>query len=627
MNPGDRPVPLPPWETAASHFTAEWPGPAERDRPLRAGLLRCAAGAGPLAEALLPAWSRPADDIPFLAALPAEAWATLAAAGLIEALGPGGAAGAAAPPGEAAAEPDAAAAPPGRSGAPIVAIIDDGIGFLNARFRHSPTATRFAAVWLMSNRRFGGQVLRRAEIDAWLAQGDRLDEAAVYRRLNADLHDPAAHRATEMSFSHGTHTLDLAAGAWPDTGDPVAEWPLLAVQLPPEAVDNTAGTQLEPLIVEALRWCLAQAAAMGGAAPLVVVVPLATFAGPKDGTKPVEALMAQMLDGWIAATGRQARVMLAWGNARLNRQAARLTPAPDAPAAIAWRLMPEDETASYLELRSPDAAGLSRLSLRITPPGAAAAQALPPLPPDTHAPLRDAQGRVVGRAYHVGPRPSAPGVVTPAHLVLAMAPTEETDPARPLAPHGAWGIGLAVGPGGPLPLRLEVQRDDSLLGSAPKGRQSWLDDPATPLAEVETAPWGDPLTGGPVTRAGTQSSFASAPSAAVITVAAARGIGEAPTPAPYSAEGAADLPPGGPRLAAVADRSAVRPGVLAAGTLTGSVRAGDGTSAATGLAARALAAAWNRDGTTPPGPAETLALVAHPAAAGEAPRLGAGTIG
>ena len=546
------------------------------------------------------------------------------------------------------AQPEPAAgsrapAPPLRKDVPVVAVIDDGIGWLNQRFcRRNPGAaadaplrTRFHAVWLQSfaispqgAQVVGGRILRRAEIDVHLALGERLEEETAYRRLNAQLYDPETPRMSSHSTSHGTHTLDLAAGADPCGADPARDWPLLAVQLPPEAGGDTAGAALGPTVGGGGRWCLKEARAMGGTGPLIINISYATFAGPKDGTKAVEAQIARAVDQWQARTGRQARVVLAWGNARRSRQAARLVLTPGNPAqALDWRLPPDDYTASYLEFRPDQPADLDRLALVLTPPGPGAApQVIGPIPPDTFLPVTDAAGRPAGRFARVGPRVTAPGITTPAHAVLAMAPTEEDGP-RPRAPHGAWGLSLSAGGTRPLALRLEVQRDDTAMGYRQNGRQSRLDHPLAEGRDDETAGQGAPGPGCPVTFAGTHSSFVTSPSPCLIAVAAARA--DNLSPARYSAEGAA-WTKAGPEIAALGDRGPARPGLAAAATHSGGARMLDGTSAAAARASRVLALHLSGPAPHPaPGPAEIAALVAGwgvAASAADAARVGAGVL-
>jgi hypothetical protein len=522
---------------------------------------------------------------------------------------------------------------------PIVAVIDDGIGFLNARFcvadpatrNGLPFRTRFHAVWLQSLRATPtalgalatGRILTRGVIDAMLSQGPRLEESATYRALNQALLHPSAPRLSERGTSHGTHVLDLAAGAWPeDAADPVRNWPLLAVQLPPEAVDDTAGTLLEPLLVQGVRWCLRQAEAISNTAPVVINISYATFAGPKDGTKSVEAQMARAVAKWRARTGREARIVLAFGNARLTRQAARMVLVPGATQGIRWQLPPDDHTASYLELRPDAPADMGRLTLALTPPRGTA-QVIGPIPAESWVPVLGSAGNELGRFYHIGPRVTAPGTVSPAHGLLAMAPTEAKG-SRPRATHGGWGIAVSVTGAAAVPLRLEVQRDDTPMGYRLNGRQSYLDHPLAEGWDAESRDYGAPDSGCPITRAGTHSSFVTSPHPAMISVAAARD--DTGGPSRYSAEGAAWTVTG-PDLSALADRSpGGAPGLVAAGTFSGSGRSLDGSSAAAARVTRALALHLAA-GPSAPGPAEIAALVAaHGQPATDTARLGAGVL-
>ncbi len=521
--------------------------------------------------------------------------------------------------------------------APLVAVIDDGIGFLHRRFCRRDGGllrTRFHAVWLQAFRTvphplFGpsytlaGQVLQGAEIDALLALGPRLEEGKIYRALNRQLLESGAHRSSEYGFSHGTHIMDTAAGADPDGEGEASRWPLLAVQLPSEAVDHTSGVELEPMIVRGVAWILHKAARIGGMAPVVINISFATFAGPKDGTKAIEAQIARRLGAWQARTGRVARVVLAFGNDRLNRQAARMDLIPGAAQRIDWRLQPDDRAASYLEIRSDAGADLGALSMAITCPGGAE-QPLGPLPANAWRTVHGPFGAPVGRLYHIGPRITAPGTLTPAHLVLAAAPTL-AEAGRMRAPFGAWRIALSAARA--MTVRIEVQRGDTPRDYRPNGRQSRLDHPLAHAWDTGAAAFVRPGPGCPITRAGTHSSFVTAPSPAMLCVGAARG--DTGAPSPYSAEGAPWTRPA-PSLAAIADRGPALRGVVGAGTHSGAGRTLDGTSVAAARVTRALAEIWATGGVQDqPDPQELARLIAERGAPGApvfVPRQGAGVI-
>ena len=551
---------------------------------------------------------------------------------------------------------------------PVVGVIDDGIGFLNARFREDDaTRTRFDAVWLQA---FGalrdwpaglpkppfrsgqlathsGAILGRAEID-WLL-GCGLGEEAIYRRLSRALHRPGAHRSLERAFSHGTHVADLAAGADPRSGDPALRWPMLGVQLPPEAVDDTAGTYLDVLGFQAVRWILRRARALGRG-PVIVNVSFGSVAGPKDGTRPVEWLIARELALFEAQTGRCARLNWAFGNARLNRQVARLRPGDTRP--VSWRLQPDDRAASFLEIR-PEGGRVEELTLEIASPAGGVWCVRAPAPGGAVVLLSG--GREALKLYR--PRPRGPHwhPRPDSHLVLAAAPTmlaPGVPPDQPRAAAGAHALVLRWD-ARPAPIRLEVQRGDTPIGRRANGRQSYLDHPAARDREPKTVG----LTGtgtSPITRAGTHSAYVTArspdgakPSEQVMSTGAARPgrRPEGPRPAVHSAEGAAWSTPG-PAFSAPAQRGVGLRGLLGSGTLNGSVRSADGTSVAAPCASRALAATLEAEGCVPGLPRDRLARVvvaAHGAPAdparealapthpdrlrpGDAARLGAGTI-
>lgn len=616
------PQPIAPWDDAYRHWARHLArlGPSTADpvlvQPALVRLRRDGAGFGAARAAVLaaladgalilsdPGGEVPADDEPFVLSWPGDDPGAVAqrfgaALEVVQLCAP-----VACPEG---APPGVRPAPGGGDARPLVAVIDDGIAFLNPRFcRAGPSGlrTRLAAIWVQAFRAagpgaqaLGGRVIEAAEIDAHLAQGDRLDAGAVYRALNASLFAPGAHRGTEMAASHGTMMLDLAAGGDPEGG------PLLAVQVPPEAVDDTGGTALEPLVVLALRWVLDRAEAMGGTGPVIVNLSFATFAGPKDGTKPAEALMARMLERWQARTGRVARLVMAFGNGRTADLCARMVLAPGQVRDLGWRLPPDDHTASFLELRPDDPARMADLGLALAPPGGDA-QPLGPLPPDHWRAVID-RGAEVGRFHHIGARPSAPGLATPAHGVLAIAATVE-EGARPVARVGLWRLVLTNRGAAPLALRIEVQRGDTPGGYRPSGRQTRLEDTGDPPA---------------ITTAGAHSSLVTARSPCLWPVGAALADGR---PAPWSGEGSAATIPG-PVLAAVADRGGVTPGVPAAGTGSGAVSAVGGTSAAAALVTRALARHLAAGGEADP--AALVAAMGRPADPALRAQLGAGVIG
>ena len=161
--------------------------------------------------------------------------------------------------------------------APIIGVIDEGIGYLNRRFcrqadeaENKPHETRILALWQQSmnatqssGHRNGpcdiGRILSRDDITAQLNALRHKTEFEIYQENNNSLFGQNTHRSTEQNFSHGTAVLDVAAGADPVYEDVVQD--ILAVQLPPETLEDTSGAHLSAFLLMAVEWLLDEARA------------------------------------------------------------------------------------------------------------------------------------------------------------------------------------------------------------------------------------------------------------------------------------------------------------------------------------------------------------------------------
>jgi hypothetical protein len=476
-------------------------------------------------------------------------------------------------------------------------------------------------------------VLDRAEIEAHLASLG--DEAEVYRQVNTALLPPGERAMTNRRVAHGTHVLDLAAGADPWDDDPLRDVPILAVQLPPAAIRDTAGRRLEAHLVQGLRWILAEVLrrAHGTDVPPVIVnLSLGSLAGPGDRT----AFLADWLRYEIARhhrmTGGEVRIVIAYGNARLSRLAARGELRLSAPMTLHWRVLPDDHSSSFLELRV-DRAMTGGLRLKLTPPAASGLPALDAAWPEPGKGWMLTDG---GGPFAAGSSVAEPG--EQAFLLLALGPTAEVG-GLPACPPGDWQVELRTTEAEPVRLIAQVQRDDTPPGYRTLGRQSWLDHP-------ESWHWDEALRGYlapraqadapgcPITREGTCVAYAGASHPHILFVGSVRpviGAPDAVEPAPYSAEGARHLrragESSGPTLTARGDDGVMLPGRIAAGVVSGSVARLSGTSMAAPLVTRALARYFL---ATPPDQrteaAERRALSGHDHWQEPDPRLGHGTL-
>ena len=485
--------------------------------------------------------------------------------------------------------------------APIVALIDDGIGFLNARFcratRPGQLQTRFHALWLQALEQrtdaprgaVAGRILGQGDIDAMIASKD---ERASYATLNAMLFSKGTRRETEFGTTHGTHVLDLAGGADPDdAGDAARDWPLLGVQLPPEAIDDTSGTRVESYLVMGLRWILRTARQVDATAPVIVNLSLGILAGPKDGSRFAEYQIEREARLWEEVTGQPVRLVWAFGNGYRSSQVARLTfDDGDSPRRIAWRAQPEDETASFVEIhgRGAQSTGM-QVGLR-APDGTNSG--LMDIAPGEIRTLERPDGAALARLYHVPERTHDGTTTSPGHYVLALAPTRGRIPAEPEAPAGAWQIEVSCS--ARAEVLIQVQRDDAIRGSRLRGRQSYLDDPAAYGWDPLLAAYVAPDAAGAIDDHGTHNALVTATGRQVFSVGAAQHSGHDPDggpanyhPAPYSGQGAA-WSVAGPTAATAVGSGAFYGGLLATGTFSGSARRLSGTSAAAGLLSRAL---------------------------------------
>lgn len=484
---------------------------------------------------------------------------------------------------------------------PIIAVIDDGIGYLNTRFcRNDGKAleTRLHRTWLQTEgeienkKMVCGAEVGAAEINTLLAQGTRLDESAEYTGRNIALyghrHSPVWNGlvdapGTELSITHGTHVADIAAGSDPLTPEPIADCPMLAVQLPPQAVEDTSGSKLGPYIVRALRWIIDQARDLevdGTARPLIINLSVGVLAGPKDGTSMLERQIAAELLRREAATGAPTRLVFAFGNDKLTRQVGHLK-LKRKPTKLSLRVQSEDYTPSFVELRPerPKDLQLSISGLLSKPlplSGLAAGQMVS---------LSGARG-AVARVYAIGAQPLDGGGKTKPYYVLSLAPTATFETGKPLAPSGVWTIGLAT-TGAKQDCLVEVQRDDRPLGFAALARQSYLDDTEMwQWKEPEKTPYTPP-SDGPVTTRGTHSAYLSDDMPPQVwSVGAA--LSDTGFAAPYTAIGAPWCAPT-PGTSAVGDSSWTLRGVMASGTLSGTTAVVSGTSVAAPQIARELA--------------------------------------
>jgi len=522
--------------------------------------------------------------------------------------------------------------------------IDDGIGIANYRFRAAEGKTRIrhfldlaligkstasAAVDELLGRSWKGR-----DIERLLVQYPR-DEEQIYRALG--LIDPTSElrQPLRAAVTHGTHMLDLAAGYdWNKESEQARKRPIIAVQLPTQVAENRSDTWLPQSLKRALDWILVKADELSAELssdgeprrlPLVVNGSFGSLAGPQDGYGDVERRITQFVKTYRGNGPEDlCTFVLSVGNALQLRAAARMDVRAGHIGEIPWRVLPDDKTPSFVQLWLPKVSGepLQQVEVSLVPPRDVPENEL-------WSELGEAiewkdRDEVLARIYHQ--RFKRPPDGSRECITIAIRPTTD-DEEGPVVPSGLWLIKIKNTTEQLLRnIDLRVHRDDVGMFARTGARQSYFDHPEYERFDSSGRTINDERLDDQarddklrrngswtrVTRQGTLSTYACAEG--VLAVGGYRRSDN--QPAAYSSAGRV----GGrtPDLAAISEESPAIPGVLAAGTYSGSVAILSGTSVAAPQVTRALADqirkpdnAGRRQTPTPvekPGPGQLIAL-------------------
>jgi hypothetical protein len=483
---------------------------------------------------------------------------------------------------------------------PVVGIIDDSIGFLHHRFRRSDGTTRFHRLWIMHNDTLAGNPgphdptplsgveLTANHINQRLASNQ--SEMALYRQVNYGVFGAAIRHGTAFHAGHGTHVLDMAAGADPnDPTDHMSRVPILGVQLSPASIGETSGAALDPDLMRGFEWIITRALQMKGRFPLVINISLGSLAGPLDGTGDVERWIEAEMRRYHTFSGKAPiRVVIAYGNAHKARLVAEASLCAGEEVTLDWRILPDDATKSVLELRAEAGVG-AQLAFALTPPdgGAALTAAQWPSGPTVHQYVVPS-GVVceVTNAVEVDPATLVP---LRDKLLVTVAPTTRSD-ARPAAASGNWKVTVQNTGQTDATVSFKVQRDDTPGGYRRNGRQSWLDHSTGWGFEIELKAYSLPAAASPIRRENTEVSYAGFASPSVYFAGAARPdltTTGAVRPSRYAAEGGMPMP-NAPLVSAMGDDGSALIGRRAAGVLTGATVRMAGSSMAAPSVSRKL---------------------------------------
>ncbi|KLN61621.1 hypothetical protein WH96_04580 [Kiloniella spongiae] len=524
----------------------------------------------------------------------------------------------------------------------VVGVIDDGIAIANRRFQSAPGSTRIDFAWVQdgdaqsggtrSGSRFGvgsdvafGREYTKADIDGALAEHtDALgatNEAALYRALGLIDSRKVMPNSLDGKVAHGTHVLDLAAGADYDSisSDVLEEDRIITVQVPAAVTWDTSGMGLGSFILAGVHYILDRADRIAPNLPVVINFSYGIFGGPHDGT----SLLEKAIDEIVTARNDRVAptsVVLPSGNHHLERSHAviadadfKVDGASDSSGAadcfcdLPWRVQPNDRTSSYLEIWMPKSDYEDGdIEVEVIPPSTdnipvqrlsgvvnsavilnRDTGAVARLSYDRHTPLSEEDER--GR------------------FMLILAPTEvrndtalHLNPLKPV-PNGLWTVRVIkkFDKTMPEPIHARIQRDASPFGYPALGRQAYFDDVAYQLYDRE-GKLQEQDNHSIVKRAGSSNGLATG----TVPIVVAGHVEATGRTAIYSGYQTTDagLPEQAktPFVSAESDRSLVFRGVQASGVNSGVSVTLDGTSVAAPMITRVVANAYKTGMATSP---------------------------
>lgn len=407
----------------------------------------------------------------------------------------------------------------------VVGVIDDSFAIGHPRFQFSDGSSRIFSYWDQeadynttkdrSLVTFGRELLNfnPAALDPtknWPhlpALNEMLNDASVVKRPPAEFYRttelrpffPSGAAPAQRLRSHGTHVLDLAAGAPKKDikGMPSEQLAddapaLVLVKLPRSSVAETSGAFLEFFLLEGVRHIIRRAKMMHHDAKVVIVSSYGFYGGPHDGASQIE----RALDQIVAESDNSVEIVLPSGNGRVARShTKRAFSGPDFTQEINWQVHPEDATPTVMEIWSEPYQGTSDAMMElsiVTPDGTdSKAQGVALKDDQISAQIqlvKDGEVLAIAVCVHSVLHPERRLFLIWMRPTFMPMPTVEPgnpNPAPVPAPAGIWTIRLqALQQERTQPASVWIRRDDSLVGFSSGGRQSlieqdniWKDNP------------------------------------------------------------------------------------------------------------------------------------------------------
>lgn len=519
--------------------------------------------------------------------------------------------------------------------------IDDSLAILNDAFWKQEGAqaegdiTLFQEVWvqeqgtLHDGQLVTGPRITKEQIDGRILQTlqglpDIHAYAADVRPQHADWDYPMLdmrkdqHQPLAFGRSHGTHVASVAVNAYRHSGGSDEDLLLYGVSLPTEIIRERSRANLAAYVLTAIRqamlWCDDQIRKAEGTAGINPVIPLIInfsvgyHAGPKDGTGALERIVEVMLESRNAmfrpdgtTQARPTTLFISMGNAYPDRTTAKFTlnGEEELESEVDWVLLPDDRTASYVEIyaKPVDGSAPVEIEVELVPPVSTVPTKVFSLDPGrTHTALLKDDNDNLFAMFGSLPVEDRIGSWPPLESqwswrgFLGVAPTASLT-SDTVVPHGRWRLKVRNAGEAAAEVWMFVQSDDTPGTYRREGRQSFFDHEngwTFHSGALNTRPEGGYITRkAPITAERSASNLASIRSDHVIVVGAGQAKLAEPDEVPdleaatYASAGPRDgRSTPGPDKTVLADRGFVARGIYAAGTLSGTRRAMNGSSVA-----------------------------------------------
>lgn len=509
-------------------------------------------------------------------------------------------------------------------------IVDDSLAFLNEEFVRDGR-TLFREIWFQDRERFvagkplyngariNGDYIDRLRSDPGKTEAEKYMEPVETHEDHSVFYpiDPTSEAPQPLAhaISHGTHVASTALRTF-EANSFNRSLELFGVTLPTDVTQDTSGASIGSYILAALRQAMlwGDLHYTGGAAadiPLIINFSYGFNAGPKDGTSPLNRVIARMIES-RNLRDRETWMTVPMGNAYDERGVASMKLARGQQISLDWVIPDDDMTSSFLEVFArPVGTSTADFTIAIDPPGEQGRNRAPPPvfgsksgTANIHL-LQDGRDNQPVAGWSLWS--SEVGSAWTHRGFVAIAPTK-APPSHTAADAGRYRLTFTNMSPGEIEIWAFVQRDDTPGTYPANGRQSWLD-------HAKAWAFGDgkdrqPPSGGydqldpegPITHERTANVLASIDSDYVLAIGAGMGDclppdGSRPAPAgpsPYASLGPRLPHRPGPDAVHLADRSYEARGIYAAGTYSGTEVRLSGSSVAAPQAAGRLAAAHAR---------------------------------